>query len=575
MTSLSTDDLLIAAATDVGMRRTGNEDSHVVWKSDDSGELARKGVLLVVADGMGGANAGEVASRLTADTVLESLRGDAGDDPGQALRSAIERANEIVHDQAGRSADQKGMGTTCTAAVLRGGHVWLGHVGDSRAYLVRGETSERLTHDHTLVNQLVDIGHLTEEEARRDHRRNVITRSVGALPQVEVDAGEIEQPLKPGDAIVLCSDGLHGQVTDGEIGMIAGDRSPEEACRELIELANERGGPDNITVIVARVRDRAAEAAAPAPAAREAAARTKGAGSPTRGLALALLGLVVLAGLVGWALFGRKGAGPDAGGSTEPATTGHAPAPGASSGEPAAAEPTPVTSEPPAGEPATSAPASRGAAHVAAAGAGSHAPAKPASRNTTGGASAASPHPAPPIPPPATSGGVAASTPAVTTPSASAPAPPSTPAAPAEIVVSSRPFQPCRFKVDGVVFAEDAGVVTLGDLAPGHHVVTVEDGHNGSIDLPVDTPASAAQELVARLPGADQVGDLQVTVSGAGSARIYVDGAEWPRVAPCTIRGLASGTHTIRAFGTPGHVRQEYPGIEIAPGATAHLDVRF
>jgi PPM family protein phosphatase len=245
--------LIVAAATDVGLRRSGNEDSHVLWVGERGREREALGVLLVMADGMGGANAGEVASQLAAAAVLETYRALGAEGPAAALEKAIARANAAVHEQGSQNPAQRGMGTTCTAVAIRGNRLWLGHVGDSRALLVRGDSFRRLTSDHSLVAELVERGHLTPEEALTDSRRNQLTRCVGALPEVQADVMELPEPLLPGDTVVLCSDGLHGLVTEGEIAMIAGDRAPGEACDELIALANERGGPDNITVLIARV----------------------------------------------------------------------------------------------------------------------------------------------------------------------------------------------------------------------------------------------------------------------------------------------------------------------------------
>jgi len=285
--------LRIASATDVGRRRSQNEDSHVIWTGESAEERERFGALLVVADGMGGANAGEVASRLAADAVLETYLQQGTEDPAGALGEAIRRANAIVFEQATQNEGQHGMGTTCTSLAIRGDRVWIAHVGDSRAYLVRGDAIRRLTRDHTLVAELVERGHLTESDAATDPRRNQLTRCVGALPEVNVDAGEWEDHLLPGDTLVMCSDGLYGCVTEGEIGMIAGDRAPEDAAVELISLANERGGPDNITVVLAR-----ATGAPPRPAA------------PGARRALWIVVLVLLALLAIWAAwhFGSRAA---------------------------------------------------------------------------------------------------------------------------------------------------------------------------------------------------------------------------------------------------------------------------
>jgi protein phosphatase len=258
--------LTVAAATDVGLRRSGNEDNHVLWVGESGAERDALGVLLVVADGMGGANAGEVASQLTAEVVLATYREFGANDPIASLQQAIEHANTAVYEQARVNPEQRGMGTTCTVVAIRGMRLWLAHVGDSRAYLIRGETCRRLTHDHSLVAELVERGHLTATEALSDPRRNQLTRCVGAMPDVVAEVIALEEPLLPGDTVLLCSDGLHGLVSEGEISMIAGDREPAETCDELIAMARERGAPDNITVLVARVKK--APAPAPRPAAR-------------------------------------------------------------------------------------------------------------------------------------------------------------------------------------------------------------------------------------------------------------------------------------------------------------------
>jgi protein phosphatase len=144
---------------------------------------------------------------------------------------------------------------------VRGGSVWIAHVGDSRAYLVREGQAHGLTQDHSLVAQLVQRGQLTAEQARTDPRRNVVTRSVGAAATIEVDAGALDQPLVAGDVLLLCSDGLHGLVGEDELAWYVADASLEKACSDLVTLANDRGGPDNISIVIAR--------AVPGPAADE------------------------------------------------------------------------------------------------------------------------------------------------------------------------------------------------------------------------------------------------------------------------------------------------------------------
>ena len=242
-----------AAASDVGRRRSGNEDSYEIWVSDSLGREHIADTLLGVCDGMGGSNAGEVASRLAVEAVVRVFSEDKGDDVVAALSHAVTAANEEVHEHSRSRADLQGMGTTCTVAALKGDRVALAQVGDSRAYLVRGGNIRQLTEDHSLVAQLVARKQLTPQEARTDPRRNVVTRSVGVGPTVEVDARMFEEPLRAGDTLLLCSDGLHGQVSDEDLAGIASGESLERACRELIALANAHGGPDNITVALARL----------------------------------------------------------------------------------------------------------------------------------------------------------------------------------------------------------------------------------------------------------------------------------------------------------------------------------
>jgi len=212
---------------------------------------------------MGGSNAGEVASRMAADAVVREFAAAPPDDAATALSHAVHVANDEIWEHSRSHQDLNGMGTTCTALALRGDQVLVAHVGDSRAYLVRGHRARQITTDHSLVAQLVARNQLSPEEARNDPRRNVVTRSVGVGPDIEVDVVAVGEPLKSGDTLVLCSDGLHGQMSDDEIAGFAMGASLEQACAELIELANARGGPDNITVAMLRVERAAAPAGNP------------------------------------------------------------------------------------------------------------------------------------------------------------------------------------------------------------------------------------------------------------------------------------------------------------------------
>lgn len=249
----------VHAATDVGMRRQHNEDSHGVWAPADPELRERRGVLMVVADGMGGSQAGEVASRIAVQTVMRLYQEGAGD-PLDDLARALGAANAAVHTESTSRPDLAGMGTTCTAVVVRGHDLLYAHVGDSRAYVARGGRIRQVTNDHSLVAQMVREGQLTPEQAKSDPRRNVVTRSVGVGAEVEMDADRLDQALQPGDTLLLCSDGLHGLVNDDELADIAGEADLDQACAEAIALANERGGPDNVTVVLGRLVEAGAEA---------------------------------------------------------------------------------------------------------------------------------------------------------------------------------------------------------------------------------------------------------------------------------------------------------------------------
>jgi serine/threonine protein phosphatase PrpC len=245
--------LEIKGATDLGRKRPVNEDSHAWWVPSAPEELSRRGILLVVADGMGGAQAGERASRIAVETVLRRYRDASAEDPLKDLQDAVEEANAAIHSESVTQDDKAGMGTTCTAVVVLDDDTLVAHVGDSRAYLIQDGEIRQLTHDHSLVQHLVERGQITAEEARVDPRRNVVTRSVGVSPVVEVDAERFTGLLRPGDTLVLCSDGLHGLVSDAELAELVGSSDLDEACRLLITLANGRGGHDNITILLARV----------------------------------------------------------------------------------------------------------------------------------------------------------------------------------------------------------------------------------------------------------------------------------------------------------------------------------
>jgi serine/threonine protein phosphatase PrpC len=309
---------MTAAASDVGRRRSGNEDSYAVWSADDDGGAHPADRLLVVCDGMGGTVAGEVASRMAVDAVVKAFEESAANDAAGALSDAVHAANDAVWEHSKARPDLAGMGTTCTAIAIKGDEVTIAHVGDSRAYLVRGHEITQLTQDHSLVAQLVARHELTAEQARLDSRRNVVTRSVGVGPEVDVDVITLREPLRPGDTLLVCSDGLHGPVDDDQLARAAANGPLEQAARALIQLANDRGGPDNITAVLARLESPHADAWAPAEApSRHRAARraslTEGGGrrNALRMLIVALLALVVAIGGLTWIVFGMMRDAPD------------------------------------------------------------------------------------------------------------------------------------------------------------------------------------------------------------------------------------------------------------------------
>ncbi len=237
--------------TDVGKVRSENQDFGTLTTPQEEAASQPGGRLLIVADGMGGHRGGATASRLATDTVKTQYLGSETDDPAAALQDALARANARVFAESQTNPELRGMGTTTSALVVRGTQAWFAHVGDSRIYLIRGESIQQLTDDHSLVATMVREGLLTSAEAETHPRRNVLQRSVGVGEEVEIDVrGPLE--VQENDTFILCSDGLHGLVKQEEMLRVA--KVPlQQAANEFVRLALERGAPDNVTVIVARV----------------------------------------------------------------------------------------------------------------------------------------------------------------------------------------------------------------------------------------------------------------------------------------------------------------------------------
>ena len=254
--------------TDLGRTRDHNEDRFLVADLTRKAaslqpevrkhDIGPRGTLLVVADGMGGAAAGELASEMATDTIYDHLMKTWNEEDevtpqrfAYRLKEAVEVANASIHAHAKAHPEVRGMGTTTTAAGVLNDHLYLTQVGDSRAYLIRNGQAHQITKDQSLMQRLVEAGELTEEEAAQSERRNIILQALGPDPKVKVDL--THQEVRRGDVLVLCSDGLSGQVKKDEIAKVVSEtRDLSQVCEKLIALANERGGPDNITVVAAR-----------------------------------------------------------------------------------------------------------------------------------------------------------------------------------------------------------------------------------------------------------------------------------------------------------------------------------
>jgi protein phosphatase len=239
--------------TDVGRRRETNEDDFLLEPG--------RGVY-AVADGMGGHAAGEIASRLAIETLQEVLERETKsgkkmsvDDAADWLRAAVVEANRRICDSIRLHEERRGMGTTVVALVHSGQDAVVGHVGDSRLYLLRGPELIRMTSDHSWVNEQVKLGLMNDDTAQRHPMRNIVTRALGSRPDVLVDLTSMQ--VQRGDVFLLCSDGLNTMLSDEQIHAVLVDRrnDPEAACHALVEEANRHGGEDNVTVVVAKVAD--------------------------------------------------------------------------------------------------------------------------------------------------------------------------------------------------------------------------------------------------------------------------------------------------------------------------------
>jgi serine/threonine protein phosphatase PrpC len=247
--------LEFASLSDRGKVRLNNEDAcgHIVPGTPE--ELAEKGAVFVVADGMGGHRGGEIASRIAVRTILAFYSADGEQDRSQALAFAFREANKTIIEESVADSALFGMGTTCTALALHNGRAYFAHVGDSRGYMLRGGVVRQITNDHSIVGEMVRSGIISDEDARHHPKRNVITRSLGAQEDTAADVPTAPLAIQKGDMFLLCSDGLTTYLSDQDITRILSENRPEEACRKMVKMANEAGGRDNITVQVVAVQE--------------------------------------------------------------------------------------------------------------------------------------------------------------------------------------------------------------------------------------------------------------------------------------------------------------------------------
>ena len=246
------DNIIDAAATDTGMRRTNNQDSYAAVRASHEEAWRQRGHVFIVADGMGAHAVGELASKMACDLIPHNYMKARTGTPSESIAKSFREVSSLIHSRASANRDFQGMGTTCSALLLLPAGALVAHVGDSRVYRMRHDRIDQLSFDHSLVWELVRRNHLTSEQANLSVPKNVITRSLGPELEIEVD---VEGPLavEHGDVYLLCSDGLSGPVDDREIGAFGANFHPRDACRYLVDLANLRGGLDNITVLIVRI----------------------------------------------------------------------------------------------------------------------------------------------------------------------------------------------------------------------------------------------------------------------------------------------------------------------------------
>ena len=243
--------LEFASLSHIGQVRQKNEDAVGQFEPSDEAQRSAKGQIFVVADGMGGHRGGDIASKLAVETIIDTYYAAPDANPVHALDAAFSEANKAILSKSMADVALFGMGTTCTALLVLNGNGYFAHVGDSRAYLLRDGALRQVTEDHSLVGEMVKSGMLSDEDAQHHPKRNVITRSLGTNEDLTTDFPETLK-FETGDTVLLCSDGLTSMVTDVQIRDILAANSPSDACQALVDLANENGGKDNVSVQIVK-----------------------------------------------------------------------------------------------------------------------------------------------------------------------------------------------------------------------------------------------------------------------------------------------------------------------------------
>jgi protein phosphatase len=243
----------LAGLSDVGCLRENNEDRYSYWEPAGEEQFQHKGRLAIIADGMGGYEGGQEASRIAVETIERVYGSTADGDPRSLLLDGFRAAHENILQYASQHSELQGMGTTCTAIVLRGDSLYYAHVGDSRLYLARDSTIRSLTHDQTYVGRLVEQGVISSVEALSHPHRNILIMALGVGPEILPESSEQPVALEKGDSLLLCTDGLWSMVSDSEMHLAMAAGTLDEACQGLVGKAKERGAPDNVTVQAVRV----------------------------------------------------------------------------------------------------------------------------------------------------------------------------------------------------------------------------------------------------------------------------------------------------------------------------------